>query len=118
MGSLGASQEKVSCLLVIAACLSFSVGGKLTFVKPFNDLQFLPRLPIFNQLPLVLLTHTFDNLCYSVYTSEPYNRTYDLELKFCCGHSILQALRQRASLLKPALPQSGELLLRVNQVMG
>jgi hypothetical protein len=116
--SLGTNQEQVGCLLLIAASLSSSVGGKLTFVKPLHDLQFLPRLSIFNQLPLVLLTHAFDNLGYSLYTPQAQERTYNLKLKLCSGHSFLQALRQRPSPLKPALPQSSELLLRVHQVMG
>jgi hypothetical protein len=94
------------------------VGEKLTFVKPFHDLQFLPRLPIFNELTLALLIHAFDNLCRRVYTPQAHNRTYHLKPKFGSGHSFLQALRQRPSLLNPALPQSSELLLRTYQVMG
>ena len=67
---LGTNQEKVSCLLLIAACLGPSVGGELAVVKPFDDLQFLARVPVFNQLLLVLLAHVFDDLDDSVYTSQ------------------------------------------------
>jgi hypothetical protein len=86
---LGTNQEQVGCLLLIAACLSSSVGGKLTFVKPHHDFQFLPRLPIFDQLPLVLLTHAFDDLGYSLYAPQAQERTRNLKSKFCSSHSLL-----------------------------
>jgi len=67
---LGTNQEKVSSLLLIAACLGPSVGGELAFVESFNDLKFLVGLPVFIQLLLVLLAPIFDDLNRRVYTSQ------------------------------------------------
>jgi hypothetical protein len=101
--SLDTNQEKVGGLLLLAARLSSSVGGELTLVKPLHDLHFLPRLPIIDQLPFVLLTQVFDNLNGSVYAPLAHSRTYGVDLKFCSAHSFLQAFRQRTSLLEPIL---------------
>jgi hypothetical protein len=116
--SLGANQEKVGGLLLIAPGLGSPVGEKQAFVKALHDLQFLPRLSIFNELPLVLFTQAFDDLCRRVYTPQAHDGTCRLKMKFGCGHAFFHDLGQRPSLLEPALRQSRELLLRVNQVMG
>jgi hypothetical protein len=118
IGNLGTKEEHVSCLLLIAACLRSSVGGKLTFVEPLNDFQLLPRLPVFDQLPLALLAQAFDDLGCRLYTSQAQGRAYNLKLNLGPGHSLLQARGKRPSFLKSALLQCSELLLRANQSMG
>ena len=111
IGCLRSDEEHIGCLLQIAARLSSSVGGQLTFVKPFNDLQFLAGLPVFDHLPLALLAQAFDNLACHLYTPLAQGRGYDLKLDFGSGHSSPQALRQRPGFLEAALLQGGELLL-------
>ena len=115
VGNLGPKEEQVSCLLLLAACLPSSVGGKLTFVQPLNDLQLLPRLPVFDQLPLALLAQAFDNLGCRFYPSQAQGRAYKLKLNLGPLHSSLQARGKRPSVLKPAPLQCSELLLRANQ---
>ena len=60
--SLRTNEEHVGCLLLFAARLSASIGGKLAFVKARNHLQVLPRFPVFGQLPFALPAQTLDQL--------------------------------------------------------
>jgi hypothetical protein len=105
-------------LLQIAALLSSSVGGQLTFMKPFDDFQFLTGLSVFDHLSLALPAQAFDNLSRRLNTPQAQGRGYYLKLNFGSGHSTLQALRYRPGFLEAALLQGSELLLGESQLIA
>ena len=87
--SLRPNEEQVGCLLLFAACLSASIGGKLAFVEARNHLQVLSRFPVFGQLPFALPAQTLDQLGQHFYSLETHGGTDDLKLNFSSCHSPL-----------------------------
>ena len=89
---LETNEEHVGGLLMFAARLSTSIGGKLSFVEARNDVQVLSRSPVFSQLPIALPAQALDQLGNQPDSPEARGRTDNLKLNFGSCQSQLKVL--------------------------